>query len=87
VASKDDGWVGLGFIRTDNILPQRYLVQLIEWGAETRVRRMDLDEAQRGQWVIEGFGDEVERAVLVVSALAPKTTEGAGYQYSIESVR
>ncbi len=82
-AEDDDGWEALGFIRTDNTLPQRYLVQLIELGAETRVRRIELDEAQRGQLVIEGFGDEVERAVLVVSALAPKTTELAGYQYSI----
>ncbi|MFB0535521.1 MAG: hypothetical protein ACETWR_11120 [Anaerolineae bacterium] len=82
-AESDDGWIALGFIRTDNTLPQRYLVQLIEWGAETRVRRMQLDEAQRGQLVVEGLGNEVERAVLVVSALAPKTTELASYQYSI----
>jgi len=86
--AEDDGdWVALGFIRTDNTLPQRYLVQLIELGAETRVLQIELDEAQRGQWVIEGFGDKVERAVLVVSALAPKTTELAGYQYSVEPVR
>jgi immune inhibitor A len=83
-AEEDDGWMALGFIRTDNTLSQRYLVQLIELGAETRVRRLDLDEAQRGQWVIEGLGGEVERAVLVVSALAPKTTELAGYQYSVK---
>jgi hypothetical protein len=82
-AEDNDGWEALGFIRTDNTLPQRYLVQLIELGAETRVRWIELDEDQRGQLVIEGFGDEVERAVLVVSALAPKTTELAGYQYSI----
>jgi immune inhibitor A len=82
----DDGWVSLGFIRTDNILSQRYLVQLIELGAETRVRRIELDEAQRGRLVIESFGNEVERAVLVVSALAPKTTELASYQYAISYV-
>ena len=86
-AEDDDGWVALGFIRTDNTLPQRYLVQLIELGAVTRLRRMVLDETQRGQLVIEGFGGEVERAVLVVSALAPRTTELASYQYSVEPVR
>jgi hypothetical protein len=86
-AEDDGGWEALGFIRTDNTLSQRYLVQIIELGAETKVRQMDLDEAQRGQSVIEGFGGEVERAVLVVSALAPKTTELAGYQYSIEVVQ
>ena len=82
-AEDDDGWVALGFIRTDNTLSQRYLVQLIELGAETRVRRMELDETQKGQLIIGGFGSQVERAVLVVSALAPKTTELADYQYSI----
>jgi len=86
-AGDDDGWEAVGFIRTDNTLPQRYLVQLIELGAMTRLRRMELDEARRGQLVIEGLGDEVERAVLVVSALAPKTTEVAGYQYTVEPVR
>jgi immune inhibitor A len=86
-AEDDDGWVALGFIRTDNTLPQRYLVHLIEWGAVTRLRPVELDEAQSGQLVIEGFGGEVERAVLVVSALAPKTTELAAYQYSVEPVR
>jgi hypothetical protein len=83
----DGGWAALGFIRTDNTLSQRHLVQLIELGTVTRVRRIELDEAQKGHLVIEGLGDEVERAVLVVSALAPKTTEWAGYQYSIEPVR
>ncbi len=82
-AESDDGWEAVGFIRTDNIVPQRYVVQLIELGTETRVRRMELDGTQKGQLVIEGFGAEVERAVLVISALAPKTTELAGYQCSI----
>jgi immune inhibitor A len=82
-AEDDDGWGGLGFIRTDNTLPQRYLVQIIEFGAKTKLRRMELNEVQRGQLVIEGFGGAVEQAMLVVSALAPKTTEPASYQYSI----
>jgi immune inhibitor A len=81
-AEGDDGWVALGFIRTGNTLPQRYLVQLVELGAETVVRRMDLNGDQKGQLVI---GGEVERAALVVSALAPKTTELAGYRYSVEA--
>jgi immune inhibitor A len=85
-AEEGGGWEALGFIHTDNTLSQRYLVQIIELGAETRVQRIELDEAQRGQWVIEGFGDQVERAVLVVSALAPKTTELAAYQYSVEPI-
>ena len=79
----DGGWVAQGFIRHDNRIPQRWSVQLIEVGAETRVRPMALDGHQRGRLVIEGLGDQVERAVLVVSALAPVTTEVASYQYEI----
>ncbi len=77
-------WIAEGFIRTDNILPQRFLVQLIELGPEVSVRRMELDEAQTGRLVVEHLGKGVEGAVLVVSALAPVTTELASYEYSIE---
>lgn len=83
-AEDDDHWVAEGFIRTDNMLSQRFLVQLIEVGAETRVRLMKLDEAQNGRLVVKGLGEGVERAVLVVSGLAPLTTELASYEYSIK---
>ena len=80
----DEQWIAEGFIRTNNILPQRFVVQLIELGPDVRVRRMDLDEAQTGRLVVEDLGEEVERAVLVVSGLSPVTTELASYEYSIE---
>ena len=83
-AETDGEWIAEGFIRTDNILPQRFLVQLVVLGPDVRVRRMELDEAQAGRLVVEGLGKGVERAVLVVSALAPVTTELASYEYSIE---
>lgn len=65
VESGDDGWDGEGFVRTDNILPQRFIVQLIELGSETRVRRMALDELQQGRLELHGLGSTVERAVLI----------------------
>ncbi|OQY24931.1 MAG: hypothetical protein B6I34_03015 [Anaerolineaceae bacterium 4572_32.1] len=83
VESGDDGWDGEGFVRTDNILPQRFIVQLIELGSETRVRRMALDELQQGRLELHGLGSTVERAVLIISGYAPVTTELAGYEYSI----
>ena len=86
VEEGEDGWVAEGFIRTDNVLPQRFLVQLIELDSEPRVRRMELDEKQEGRLVVRGLGEEVERAVLVVSGLAPVTTELASYEYSIVPV-
>ncbi len=82
----DDGWAAEGFIRMDNILPQEWIVQVIELGAETAVKRMALDEGQRGEYVIEGFGRGVNRAVLVISALAPATSEAGIYRYAIAPV-
>jgi hypothetical protein len=83
-AESDDQWAAEGFIRTDNILSQRFLVQLIVLGPDVRVQRMELDEAQTGRLVVEDLGKGVEGAVLVISALAPVTTELASYEYSIE---
>lgn len=78
------GWVAEGFIRSDNSVPQRFIVQLIKFRERTSIERMSLDGNQQGRSVIEGFGDEVQRAVLVITALAPVTTELAHYRYSIE---
>jgi len=80
-------WQAQGFVRTDNTLPQRFLVQLIEMGDRTRVRRMKLDDAKRGELTLNSLGTQVERAILVISALAPLTTEEAQYEYAIVPLR
>jgi hypothetical protein len=85
-AETDGGWEADGFIRSNNIVPQEWIVQVIEFGASTTVEKMELAEAQEGRLVIGGLGDEVRRAVLVVSALAPSTTEIASYEYSVYTV-
>jgi len=85
-AETDGGWEPDGFIRSNNILPQEWVVQVLELGARTTVVEMDLDDTQEGRFVIEGFGDHVDGAVLVISALAPSTTEIASYQYSVHSL-
>ena len=78
----DDGWEAEGFIRMQNILPQRWIVQVIEFaGRETRVHEIELDEEGKGEWLIDA--DEVDEVVLVVSALAPSTTEVGTYKYEV----
>jgi hypothetical protein len=79
----DDGWQAAGWLRVTDRIPQEFLVQLITIGATTRVERMPLDKAMHGTMTVAGFGDDVDRAVLVVSALAPATTEQATYAYQI----
>lgn len=79
-------WQANGFILTDNILPQRFMVQLIEYDSDGKptVTPLRLDDANRGQVMLDGSDSgSVVRSVLVVSALAPTTTNAAEYTYSI----
>jgi len=45
------------------------------------VRKIELDEEGKGEWLIDA--DEVDEVVLMVSALAPSTTEVATYKYEV----
>lgn len=85
-AEADGGWVSEGFIRPDNVLLQHFIVQIIEFGpqGQVTVRRMPLDLKNRGDYVMQGFGQEIQRAVLVISARSPVTTNPASYTYTIE---
>jgi len=83
VESGDGGWQALGFIRSDNVLPQKYIVQVIESGASTQVVRVSLDAQNRGSLTIHKFGIDVTKAVLVVTAHAPTTTEPTEFQFSV----
>ncbi|HEY76216.1 MAG TPA: hypothetical protein G4O00_08555 [Thermoflexia bacterium] len=78
------GWEPDGFIRHANVLPQRWLLQLVLFGPQTTVQRLELDGGQTGEWEIP-LGDETSRAVIAVSAYAPITTEPASYRYEITS--
>ena len=76
-------WEGAGFMRHANVLPQRWLVQLILFGPETTVQRLELENDQAGEWVIPLDGS-TDRAVITISGLAPVTTESASYRYEID---
>lgn len=77
-------WAAEGFVRLNNLMDQRFIVQLIEFGEKVRVREMELDAQQQGKISLAGLGAEVEHAVLVVAAVTPVTTEVAHYQFSID---
>ncbi len=78
----DDGWQAAGFIRHANVLPQRWLLQLILFGTQTTVQRLELNADQTGEWTIPLDGN-VRRAIITISGLAPVTTETASYHYEI----
>jgi immune inhibitor A len=79
----EDGWEPAGFIRHANVLPQRWLVQLVLYGPETTVQRLELEQDQTGEWVIP-LDNRTDRAVITISGLAPVTTEMGSYSYEIE---
>jgi hypothetical protein len=90
-------WVSRGFVYSDNRIQQRYIVQLIVLDRQDetdggrapgtiRILRMDLDEMQRGRLAVRGLGYDIEKAVLVISAIAPVTTEIAPYEYTVRSL-
>lgn len=80
------GWEAAGFVRMDNVLPQKLLVQLIEQGAETRIQRLELSGGEHGTLTIDDFGAGTERATLAISGLTRYTTEKATYTYSITEI-
>jgi immune inhibitor A len=81
--SGDGGWQAQGFIRTNNLLPEEYSVQLISFSADgvAHVQRLPLAEDQTGEWSVPL--SQLKSAVLVLSALARTTTEPAPYHLTI----
>ena len=84
-AEDDAGWDARGFLRTDNILRQRYIVQVIERaaGKENVVRRLELDASNRGKLVVDG---DVTNAVIIVSPFTPDTARPASYTLTVAPV-
>jgi len=68
----------------DNILPQRFLVQIVQpWQAGAPVVRwLGPDDMPQGEWEFTVGGDYGD-ATIVVSGLAPVTTEPAAYSFSV----
>jgi hypothetical protein len=80
----DTGWNSAGFTRMDNVLPQRFIVQAIEFGKTPRVVPIQLDDKNRGTYTPQGFGNEISRVVIIVSGSTPFTWQAADYQYAIQ---
>jgi hypothetical protein len=79
-AEEGNIWSRDGFIRSSNKLAQSYIVQLVEYGPEISVHRLDLDTENDGRIKL---GDETYRAVLVVSGATRWTSELAPYRVTV----
>lgn len=84
VENHDSGWQAQGFARTDNTLPQHFIVQAIEFGATPHVVPVQLDAHNHGTYTTAGFGQNLSRVVIAVSASTPVTWETTDYRYQIQ---
>ncbi len=84
VESGDGGWQTAGFVRTNDLVPQGYLVLLIGLGDTVTVTRLPVQDDQTGEWTVLLGQEELHEAVLVISGLAPLTTQPAPYRLEIE---
>jgi immune inhibitor A len=81
-------WISEGWVRMDNVLPQYFLVEVVQPGNhDAPVRRLlSMGDTPRGEWEIIVGGD-LGDAVVVVSGLAPVTTEPAAYSVIVAPIK
>ncbi len=73
------GWRAEGWVRMDNTLPGRFLVQQAQGNAVTRL--LGPDDAPAGAWTIAL--KEGEAALLAISGVTPFTTVPENYAYEL----
>ncbi|SRR5579883_490199 len=74
------GWQSSGWVRISNLLPTRWLVQMVLYTSHgVQVRQVDLSPDATGQATITGLGKDVQRVVLAVSPTALQTTIPSNY--------
>jgi immune inhibitor A len=78
-------WIAEGFVHLANVLPQEWIVQLVTYGHQPQVERLLMLDATSGEWTID-LSNQQDEAVIVISALAPVTTEAATYTYTVTPV-
>jgi len=85
--SDDGGWMTEGWVRMDNILPQLYMIRLVESGNTPRVTEL-LGPDDGVQKDIEfSVAPDAQRPLLLLSGLTRYTTEPASVNYTFTRVK
>jgi immune inhibitor A len=80
-AEQDTGWTANGFIRSSNVVKQRYVVQVIHFGTTPTVERHIVED---GALELDVDGSKDRKApILAVTALAPRSTQTIGFTVSV----
>ena len=81
-AETDGDWQANGFRRIDNVLPQAFVLRLIEFGRDGGV---SVSEPPGASFSIAGFGERLDYAVLVVAPMTHTTYQPAAYTLRVEA--
>ncbi|HEX9267749.1 MAG TPA: hypothetical protein VF965_09720 [Candidatus Limnocylindria bacterium] len=82
-AEADNGWVTSGFIRSTNLVSQRFAVQVLHFaGDRATVERRIVDNGE-GSFDVDTSADR--RALLAVTGFAVRTTEPVAFSVSAEN--
>ena len=81
-AEADNGWVTAGFIRSTNLVSQRFAVQVLHFGDRGTVERRTIDNGDL-TFDVDTTGDR--RALLAVTGFAIRTTEPVAFSLSAET--
>ena len=84
-AEADTGWDAQGFVRTDNVLAQEYLVHLVELprDGDPVVRRMPLGPDNTGLLQVEWDEERLEEAVVIISPVTQVTSQATSYTLTL----
>jgi immune inhibitor A len=81
-AERDNGWTTSGFVRSTNLVSQRFVVQVLHFGERATVERHAVDG---GKLTIDIDTSGDRRALLAVTGFAVRTTEPVAFTVSAES--
>jgi immune inhibitor A len=81
-AETDNGWVASGFIRSTNVVSQRFMVQVLRFGDRGTVERRAVDNGEL-RLELDTTGDR--RVLLAVTGFAVRTTEPIAFSVSVEN--
>lgn len=88
-AEADGDWEARGFFRTDGVLPQRFIVQLVRYvnGMPSVERVMLRDQEEMFvSFSLDDFGQKLQHATLIISGATPVTTEVAHFNLRLAPV-
>ncbi len=81
-AETDNGWTTSGFIRSTNVVSQRFLLQVLHFGDRATVERRTVDNGGLA-FDLDTTGDR--RALVAVTGFAVRTTEPVAFTVSVET--